>query len=36
MMENSLNFVITNTKLYLPIVTLSMNDIIKFLENRKQ
>ena len=29
------NFVITSTKLYVPVVTLSINDI-KFLENIKQ
>ena len=30
------NFVITSTKLYVPVVTLSINDNIKFLENIKQ
>ena len=30
------NFVITSTKLYFPVVTLSINDNIKFLENIKQ
>ena len=30
------NFVITRTKLYVPVVTLSINDNIKFLENIKQ
>ena len=29
-------FQINNTKLYIPIVTLSINDRIKFLENIKQ
>ena len=27
---------ITSTKLYFPVVTLSINDSIKFLENIKQ
>ena len=30
------NFVTTSTKLYVPIVTLSINDNIKFVENIKQ
>ena len=30
------NFVITSTKLYVPVVMLSINDNIKFLENIKQ
>ena len=30
------NFVITSTKLYVPVVTFSVNDNIKFLENIKQ
>ena len=30
------NFMITCTKLYVPVVTLSVNDNIKFLENIKQ
>ena len=30
------NFVITSTKLYVAVVTLSINDNIKFLENIKQ
>ena len=30
------NFVITSTKLYVPVATLSSNDNIKFLENIKQ
>ena len=30
------NFVITSTKLYVPVVTLSINDNIKFLENINQ
>ena len=30
------NFVITSTKLYLPIVTLSIKENNKFLENIKQ
>ena len=30
------NFMITRTKLYVPVVTLSINDNIKFLENIKQ
>ena len=30
------NFVITSTKLYVPVVTFSINDNIKFLENIKQ
>ena len=29
-------FQINNAKLYAPVVTLSMNDEIKFLENVKQ
>ena len=29
-------FQINNTKLYAPVVTLSINDNIKFLENIKQ
>ena len=29
-------FMITSTKLYVPVVTLSVNDNIKFLENIKQ
>ena len=29
-------FQINNAKLYVPVVTLSMNDNIKFLENMKQ
>ena len=29
-------FVITSTKLYVPVVTLSINDNINFLENTKQ
>ena len=29
-------FQINNTKLYIPVVTLSINDKIKFLENIKQ
>ena len=30
------NFVITSTQLYVPVVTLSINDNIKLLENIKQ
>ena len=30
------NFMITSTKLYVPVVTLSINDNIKFLENKKE
>ena len=30
------NFIITSTKLYVPVVTLSSNDNIKLLENIKQ
>ena len=30
------NFMITTTKLYLPVVTLPINDNIEFLENIKQ
>ena len=30
------NFIITSTKLYLPVVTLSINDNIKILENINQ
>ena len=30
------NFFITSTKLYVVVVTLSINDNIKFLENMKQ
>ena len=30
------NFMITSTKLYVSVVTLSINDNIKFLENIKQ
>ena len=30
------NFMITSTKLYLPVITFSINDNIKFLENIKQ
>ena len=30
------SFTITSTKLYIPVVTLSVNDNIKFLENIKQ
>ena len=30
------NFVNTSTKLYVPVVALSINDNIKFLENIKQ
>ena len=30
------NFMITSTKLHVPVVTLSVNDNIKFLENIKQ
>ena len=30
------NFVITSTKLYVPVFTLSINGNIKFLENIKQ
>ena len=30
------NFMITSTKLYVPVATLSINDNIKFLENIKQ
>ena len=33
---SGVNFVITSTKLYVPVVTLSMNHSIKFLENIKQ
>ena len=29
-------FIITTTKLYVPVVTSSINDNIKFLENIKQ
>ena len=31
-----MNFLITSTKLYIPVVTLFINDNIKFLENTKQ
>ena len=31
-----INFIITSTKLYVPVFTLSINDNIKFLENIKQ
>ena len=30
------SFIITSTKLYVPVVTLSINDNIKFIENKKQ
>ena len=30
------NFMITSTKLYGPVVTLSINDNIKFSKNKKQ
>ena len=30
------NFVITSSKLYVPVVTLSINNDMKCLENRKQ
>ena len=30
------NFTITSTSLYLPVVTFSINDNIKYLENIKQ
>ena len=30
------SFIITSTKLYVPVFTLSINDNIKFLENIKQ
>ena len=30
------NFMITRTKLYVPVVALPINDNIKFLENIKQ
>ena len=30
------SFIITSTKLYFPVVTLSINDNIKFLANKKQ
>ena len=30
------NFTITSTKLYVPVVTFSINDYIKFLEKIKQ
>ena len=30
------NFMITSTKLYVPVITLSINDNIKFFENIKQ
>ena len=30
------NFIITSTKIYVPVVTLSINDNIKLLENIKQ
>ena len=33
---SGVNFVITSSKLYVPIVTLSINENIKFLENIKQ
>ena len=33
---NSATFQINNDKLYVPVVTLSINDNIKFLENIKQ
>ena len=33
---NSATFQINNVKLYTPVVTLSINDNIKFLENVKQ
>ena len=33
---NSTTFQINNAKLYVPVVTLSVNDNIKFLENIKQ
>ena len=31
-----INFMITSVKLYVPVVTLSINDNIRFLENLKQ
>ena len=30
------NFMVTSTKLYVPVATLSINDNMKFLENIKQ
>ena len=33
---NGVNFMITSIKRYIPVVTLSTNDNIKFLENKKQ
>ena len=30
------NFIISSTKVYVPVVTLSINDNIKFLDNIKQ
>ena len=30
------SYIITSTKLYVPVFTLSINDNIKFLENIKQ
>ena len=30
------NFIIASTKIYVPVVTLSINDNIKLLENIKQ
>ena len=30
------NFMITSTKIYVPVVTFSKRDNIKFLENMKQ
>ena len=32
----AVNFMITSTKRYIPVFTLSINDDIKFLENIKQ
>ena len=33
---NGARFQINNAKLYVPVVTLSINDTIKFLENVKE
>ena len=35
-LTTTITFLINNAKLYAPVVTLSMNDEIKFLENIKQ
>ena len=34
--DNDVGFISTSTQLYVPVVTLSISDNIKFLENIKQ